>query len=1003
MWLTASVTDESGHKQETVAGFLGRVYEAREYVNNSTVIYSKAAYSYDELDRQTAITVISGAAPGQAQTQSFVYDGYGRVQSQTTPEGGTVTYAYYDNDQVQSVSDARGMVTTYSYNTRKLVTGVSYNDGGATPGVSYSYDEWGARSQMNDGQGTTSYSYNGMRQVQSETRTLTGLPGESYTLGYSYNLAGQVTRLTYNATNFSKNISYAYTSAGALSGVGTNLIGTDPNATSNVVSLTGYLAFGATTSATYGNGRTLAMSYSEQRHQLTSMIVQRSDGSDRIVDKGYDYYDTNQANTGRLMKQTDHLDPAYSVTYAYDGVNRLSSAQAGSVDTVKGYDRVYSYDEWGNLRTVSGDSDGTSATQFNYTYNYAVNGTGAPATNRLTDVNGVPYSYDAAGNLTSDGVISYTYDAANRMKTSNGGQSLYYYDGDGHRVRRDFPGTSPLFYVWSSVLGNVAMEVRPQTVVRAYVYAGGSPVALQNWDGTFVWIHKDHLGSTSLLTKTDGSVACKTQFDPSGQQVMLWVNPVGGTSISQGFTGYEKDNPTGLYNARARMYSYGQARFLQPDPLGVGAANPAKPQSFNRYSYVGNDPVNFVDPSGMFMIPGICVPILAKGEDGQIEVIDYFCGGGEDTGGGDDSGDSGGADVTCTIELRGRETDLNIGGILIFRDVHTYILVTQSDKPEGATVYQGWGSHERQPDGSESFFIRAYSSVYTQLPPSRAADYQPNYSDHGFPAKVRLPGTCDGVTRKFNDAIDKINSKNIPFDILNATSNSVAYTLLRTLFSDDQIEKSSITRFVFRKFLRIRKFHPPQYMDGSITYFHERQGMRVVRYLAALIPKKEPTLGQVNNKRIKLLICLSAVTIVLLLGWAAIHTKTISLSPIDRSVKSIAILAKMADGSTSKEITDPNQISQLVGYANRQFVKRQWYHDCPTCIWLEGELLNKRTYAGIIFYTDDGDNRSIDIGVGYLYTSQHFPDHIDNHLANPPHQEIAELLRLAGISPAQLQ
>jgi len=388
-----------------------------------------------------------------------------------------------------------------------------------------------------------------------------------------------------------------------LSGVGTNLFGSDPNTTSNVLSNISYRDFGATQSLNYGNGRTLAMSYSEQRHQLTSMIVQKSDGSDRIVDKSYEYYDTNQANTGRLMKQTDHLDPAYSVTYAYDGVNQLSSAQAGSVDTVKGYDRTYSYDEWGNLRTVSGDSDGTAATQFSTSYNYAVNGTGAPATNRLTDVNGVPYSYDAAGNLTNDGTISYTYDAANRMKTSNGGQSLYYYDGDGHRVRRDFPGTSPLFYVWSSVLGQVAMEVRPQTVVRAYVYMGGSPVALQNWDGTFVWIHKDHLGSTSLLTKTDGSVACKTHFDPYGHQVMLWVNPVGGTSISQGFTGYEKDNPTGLYNAQARMYSYGQARFLQPDPLGVGAANPTKPQSFNRYSYVQNDPVNFKDPSGLFIEP----------------------------------------------------------------------------------------------------------------------------------------------------------------------------------------------------------------------------------------------------------------------------------------------------------------------------------------------------------------------------------------------------------------
>jgi len=767
--LTASVTDERGQKTETVADFLGRLSESREYLSNSTVIYAKANYSYDELDRKTAITVSSAGAPGQAQTRSFVYDGYGRVQSQTTPEGGTVSYTYSDNDQVQSVTDARGMVATYSYNTRRLVTGVSYNDGGATPGVSYSYDEWGARSQMVDGQGSTSYSYNGMRQVQSETRTLTGLPGESYTLGYSYNLAGQVKQVSYTATNFSKNINYAYTSAGALSGVGSNLIGTDPNATTNVVSLTGYRAFGATTSATYGNGRTLAMGYSEQRHQLTSMIVQKSDGSDRIVDKSYEYYDTNQANTGRLMKLTDHLDPAYSVTYYYDGVNRLYSAQAGSFDTVKGYDRVYSYDEWGNLRSVSGDSDGTTATQFSYTYNYAVNGTGAPATNRLADVNGVPYSYDAAGNLTGDGLISYTYDAANRMKTSNGGQSLYYYDGDGHRVRRDFPGTSPLFYVWSSVLGQVAMEVRPQTVVRAYVYAGSSPVALQNWDGTFVWIHKDHLGSTSLLTKTDGSVACKTQFDPYGQQVMLWVNPVGGTSISQGFTGYEKDNPTGLYNAQARMYSYGQARFLQPDPLGVGAANLAKPQSFNRYSYALNDPINLVDPRGLLAM-GVC-PAQFSAADCYPEGLGTIgIGIGINLGGDDDEGDP---DVTCTIEVRAKP-------IVGKQGIHTYIVTQQSGQNTRTEFRAG---PVGPPVGPLFGAIETISEPYRP----GAKDWESDIPSKPPNVSFDVPGSCRRVNALFSSLVAQIGKAGIPYSpiagdkLVALNSNAFVYTLLKAL------------------------------------------------------------------------------------------------------------------------------------------------------------------------------------------------------------------------------
>jgi YD repeat-containing protein len=196
--------DELGCIRRTKADFLGRLIESSENPNpdDLSYVYTKAVYSYDVLDRLVTIERYnSGWSPTKKQTRSFVYDGYGRLQSETTPEGGTVSYTYTANDLAQTRLDQRGMVATSTYNTRNLVTGISYNDGGATPSVSFQYDDYGSRSQMTDGEGTTVYTYNAYRQLESERRTFTGLVGHSYTLSYVYNQADQMTRVSYTAAN----------------------------------------------------------------------------------------------------------------------------------------------------------------------------------------------------------------------------------------------------------------------------------------------------------------------------------------------------------------------------------------------------------------------------------------------------------------------------------------------------------------------------------------------------------------------------------------------------------------------------------------------------------------------------------------------------------------------------------------------------------------------------------------------------------------------------------
>ncbi len=367
------------------------------------------------------------------------------------------------------------------------------------------------------------------------------------------------------------------------------------------------------------------MGYDANRQQPTSMVVDRTNGTDKIIDYAYQYYDQNGNNNGRIRTITDNYDPAYTTTYGYDDYNRLGGASNGV------YSRSYTHDPWGNIKNFSG-----------VTFNYATNGSGAPATNRISsDSAGGTFGYDNAGNMISAPGWTYSYDGANRLKQAVGGSgtSTYGYDGDGGRVRQTANGGTPLFYVRSSVLGQVVMEVNStQGVYRSYVYSGNKLLGERSQDGNFYWLHSNHLGSSRWLTDVFGNAVYRGEFDPYGQAVYEW----GLTSLnSRKFTGYERDVATGLDYANARMYSSGKGRFLQPDPMGFDSSNSHRPQTLNRYSYVHNDPANYVDPAGTSAVIWDCVTFRIVINDRWETVESCSTNDDEDDGGGG-GGKSGG-------------------------------------------------------------------------------------------------------------------------------------------------------------------------------------------------------------------------------------------------------------------------------------------------------------------------------------------------------------------------
>ena len=187
------------------------------------------------------------------------------------------------------------------------------------------------------------------------------------------------------------------------------------------------------------------------------------------------------------------------------------------------------------------------------------------------------------------------------------------YDGDRLRGKK-LEGTDATYYLRSSVLGQqVIGEIGSNGALkRGYVYAGNQLVALQGpTAGEVSYVHQDPITKSQRITNTSGAIVSTVDLDPFGGETSRSL-----TSAFQPrkYTSYEGDG-NGDDDAMMRRYQSALSRFAQPDPYD-GSYSLSNPQSFNRYAYVGNDPVNFVDPTGL---ERQCV--IIRHEDGRLEEI----------------------------------------------------------------------------------------------------------------------------------------------------------------------------------------------------------------------------------------------------------------------------------------------------------------------------------------------------------------------------------------------
>jgi len=282
---------------------------------------------------------------------------------------------------------------------------------------------------------------------------------------------------------------------------------------------------------------------------------------------------------GNVTKLTDTVN-SITHTYTYDTLNRLTTARG---EGEKGYSQSYSYDRIGNI-TYKSDV-GT------YVYNYA------DRPHAVRQAGGISLDYDRVGNMTkkarTDGptlTISWNPDNKPVLIKKDGSSSIRFsYDSSGTRVKKENLRTGST----TTYFGD-AYEKRDSTGV-IHVYANGQRIASIRTDGTTLYYHTNHLGSSSVITDDKGNTKETIDYHPFGTYRVRQDLDASFPDANYTFTGQEDDDETGLYNYNARLYDPELGRFISADSL---VPEPGNLQAFNRYSYCVNNPLVYVDPSG---------------------------------------------------------------------------------------------------------------------------------------------------------------------------------------------------------------------------------------------------------------------------------------------------------------------------------------------------------------------------------------------------------------------
>ena len=536
----------------------------------------------------------------------YTVDGLGNVKATASPDSGSTSRTFDAAGNLKTSTDARGKTTTYGYDVLNRLTSISYPtgtastfeyDGGATPIAQAT----GKLTKVTDESGTTTYAYDGFgRLVTKIQTTLT----KSFTLTYAWGTTGsamgKLTSITYPSGT---RVNYGYDSAGRINAVSVNPVNANGVGTSStsitVLNALSYTGANDIKGWTWGDGKGYQRTYdANARLQSYPLGNPAGTGAAAGVTRTLSY-DNASRILGYTHANAAGAQPSLDQSFSYDGLDRLKQA------TLSSSSYGYNYDASGNRNeyvTSSGDYLNTVSTTSNRLTNVQSPGTGGAVVSNT-------YSYDAAGNLTSDGNASYTYSDRGRMATATvaAGTVSYKVNALEQRVAKTgTPVTGGAAYYAYDEAGQLIGEYDASGApIHETVYLGSTPIAVLKQSGTAAtstlstnvnFAYADHIDTTRVIARASDH-AIVWRWDTAevfgNSPVIENPNGLGPFKFDQRFPGQLFDQETGNFQNVNREYKPGIGRYAQSDPIGLGGG-------INTYAYVGANPLSDTDPLGLF-------------------------------------------------------------------------------------------------------------------------------------------------------------------------------------------------------------------------------------------------------------------------------------------------------------------------------------------------------------------------------------------------------------------
>ncbi|WP_287028026.1 RHS repeat-associated core domain-containing protein [Herbaspirillum sp.] len=509
--------------------------------------------SYDSASRLVSVEHPGGEVAGQTlnkddeiiavttpvdNVRSMTRDNEGNITQEVTEDSVAIDFGYDGNDRVVSVINGRNQATSNQYDALGRLTQTADDVGIRT----YEYDVNGNKTKVIEGDSEITREYDEFNQVVRYSEN--GDPARQ--IEYDHDLAGNLTKITYPASNLSDafDVEYEYD---ALNRIVAIKIGDDELVTYQ------YDAKGRVTQLTRANGTQLVMSY-DADDRLISSIDKDSNGT-VLLEQHYAY-----DALGRLVQESvspssmptvDNFIDATSMSYGED--NRLTMLDGTALN----------FDDDGNIQTAEN----------------------------------LELSFNVRGSLSQAGDTQYTYNPeGNRVGVT---QTV-----SGETVAIEFL-VNPHYMGLPQVIRETSSAL--QQSQQDYIYGPQGLVAevshnASSLTSTPYFYHYDYRGSLLAVSDASGEVVARYAYTPFGKQLKLSgdFNSRFGYNAQDGVL----MDGNGLVYMRARYYSPQQRRFVSKDALRGELWDLG---SLNRYAFVGGDPVNLVDPSGYYA--QLAVPI----------------------------------------------------------------------------------------------------------------------------------------------------------------------------------------------------------------------------------------------------------------------------------------------------------------------------------------------------------------------------------------------------------